>query len=572
LQRTWTRVIVTIMMRRITRIGLAGMLLASACADSKKDTPGSGEPAQPSTAAGSTAAGTTASPSGSAAGGAETAPSAPATPRSLAPLEPSPGGHEGAHRWSHAIGGLATELARDVAVDAQGRVAVAGYFEGSADFGGTQKDTKTAPQKDAAKDTRTGNQKATRADAPKDTRADTGTDPGSGARRDAKKIDAFVSTYAADGTLLWSLQFGGDGEDAVHAVAFDGAGNAVIAGLFTGSMVLGEIELAGAGSDDAFIAKLDAQGKPLWARVLGGRDSDAAHDLAVDTDGSIYVTGSFMSDMPVDDKTTLRSKGNEDVFLLELGPDGDVVWGQAFGNRSRDFGQRVALDSAGNVVLLAEFTDEVAFGGPALVSEGNRDLAVVKLTSTGGHLWSKRFGSPFNEYGLGLAVDPAGNVALTGSFDNEIDFGGGKLVSAGESDVYVARLGPDGAHLWSQRYGSKREDIGHGIATDRYGNLAITGWFWGEVDFGGGALRAEGMNKDGFLLKLSADAKHLWSRRFGAKDHDQGRGVAMTAEGDVAMIAIFRFRVDLGGNVLESARAPEDKAPPPDVLIAAFGR
>jgi hypothetical protein len=79
------------------------------------------------------------------------------------------------------------------------------------------------------------------------------------------------------------------------------------------------------------------------------------------------------------------------------------------------------------------------------------------------------------------------------------------------------------------------------------------------------------MNKDGFLLKLSADAKHLWSRRFGAKDHDQGRGVAMTAEGDVALIAIFRFRLDLGGNVLESTRAPEDKAPPPDVLVAAFG-
>jgi hypothetical protein len=556
------------------------MLLASACADSKKDTPGSGEPAQPSTPAGS-AAGTAASPAGSAAGGAETTPSAP---RSLAPLAPSPGGHEGAHRWSHAIGGLATELARDVAVDAQGRVAVVGYFEGSVDFGGGKRpDAREDAQKGAPSDTRTGPgkdtgasapeaaQPATTAGAPRDTGADTGTDPGAGARRDAKKVDAFVSTYAADGALLWSVQFGGDGEDAVHAVAFDAAGNAVIAGLFTGRMALGGIQLEGSGSDDAFIAKLDPQGKPLWARVLGGRDSDAAHDVAVDTDGSIYVTGSFMSDMPVDGTTTLRSKGHEDVFLLELGPDGDVVWSQAYGNRSRDFGQRVAVDGAGNVVLLAEFTDEVAFGGPALVSEGNRDLAVAKLTATGGHLWSKRFGSPFNEYGLGLAVDPAGNVALTGSFDNEIDFGGGKLVSAGESDVYVARLGPDGAHLWSQRFGSKREDIGHGIAVDRYGNLVVTGWFWGEVDFGGGPLRAEGMNKDAFLLKVSADAKHLWSRRFGARDHDQGRGVAMTAEGDVALIAIFRFRLDLGGNVLESARAPEDKAPPPDVLVAVFG-
>jgi hypothetical protein len=260
------------------------------------------------------------------------------------------------------------------------------------------------------------------------------------------------------------------------------------------------------------------------------------------------------------------------LFLLELDPGGVVVRSQSFGHRYRDFGQRVAVDGAGNVLLLAEFMDEVAFGGPVLVSEGNRDVAVVKLAATGEHLWSRRFGSPFNEYALGLAVDPAGNVALTGSFDNEIDFGGGKLVSAGESDVYVARLGPDGAHLWSKRFGAVREDIGHGIAADRYGNLVVTGWFWSEVDFGGGVLRAEGMNKDGFLLKLSADGKHLWSRRFGARDHDQGRGVAMSAEGDVALVAIFRFGLDLGGKVLESVRVPADKAPPPDVVVASFGR
>jgi hypothetical protein len=529
---------VTIMMRRITRIGLAGLLLAGACADTKKDAPAEPAPAEPAPAQQpTTGSGPAGSPSpstappgpGSAAGSPDTASPAAPVPRALTPLAANPKGHEGAHRWSRAIGGLATELARDVAVDAQGRVAVVGYFEGKVDFG-------------------------------------------DGVETEASNIDAFASTYGADGALLWSLQFGGSGEDAVHAVAFDPAGNMVIAGLFTNTMRIGTIELEGAGSDDAFIAKLDPQGKPLWARALGGRDSDAANDLAVDTNGAIFVTGSFMRELPVDPTTTLRSKGNEDVFLLALDGAGTVLWSQSFGHRYRDFGQRVAVDGAGNVILLAEFMDEVGFGGPVLVSEGNRDVAVVKLTSTGGHLWSRRFGSPFNEYALGLAVDPAGNIALTGSFDNEIDFGGDKLRSAGESDIYVARLGPDGAHLWSQRFGSTREDIGHGIASDRYGNLALTGWFWGNVDFGGGAVRAEGMNKDGFLLKLSVDGKHLWSRRFGAKDHDQGRGVAMSADGDVALIAIVRFGLDLGGEVMESVRAPADKAPPPDVVIASFGR
>lgn len=508
----------------MTCIGLAGLFLAGAGACANKDKTNSGEP-PPSGAA------TAETPSSPAVRPPEptTPEPTPAAPRSLTPLAANPEGHQGTLRWSRAIGGMATELARDVVVDAAGRVAVVGYFEGAVDFGGT-------------------------------------------AKIEAKKIDAFVSTFAADGTPGWTMHFGGDGEDTVHGVAFDPAGNLVIAGLFTGNMAIGEIQLQGAGSDDAFIAKIDAQGKPLWAWVLGGTDSDAAHDVAVDTDGTIYVTGSFKGKLPIDAQTALESKGNEDVFLLALGPDGKVRWSRQFGNRYRDFGQRVAVDDAGNVLVLAEFTDDVSFGGETLVSEGNRDLALAKLTSRGEHVWSKRFGSPFNEYGLGLAVDPAGNIGLTGSFDNEIDFGGGKLVSAGESDVFVARLGPDGVHLWSRRFGAAREDIGHGIAADRFGNLAVTGWFWGEVDFGAGPVRAEGMNKDGFLLKFSADGKHLWSRRFGAKDHDQGRGIAMAPEGDVAAIGIFRFRLDLGGKPLEAVQAADDKAPPPDIFVASFGR
>lgn len=523
-------VIVTVMMRSTMWLGLASLLCAGAC--TSKDKTDDEQADERARHAGSAAA-DTAHPSpaahaqpGEATAGEPEAPATPPLPRQLTPLAPSPDEHTGAHRWSHAVGGQGTDAVRALAVDARGRVAVAGYFAQTVDFG-------------------------------------------DGRPVEASKLDAFVSTRGADGSHLWTAHFGGTGEDAVNTVAFDPAGGLVIAGLFSGTMTIGDVTLVAAGSDDAFIARLASDGTPLWARAAGGHDSDAAHHVAVDADGSVYVTGSFKSDMTVGGQP-LKSTGNEDVFLLKLAPGGDVTWIRQFGGRYRDSGQRVAVDGEGNLLLLAEFTDEIAFGGPALTSEGNRDLALVKLTPAGEHLWSKRFGSPFNELGLGLAVDPAGNIAVTGSFDNEIDFGGGKLASKGESDVYVARFAPDGAHLWSKRFGAAREDIGHDIAADRYGNLAVTGWFWGEVDFGGDPLRAEGVNKDIFLLKLSADGEHLWSRRFGASDHDQGRGVAMTPDGVIALAGIFRFALDLGGEALESAREPNDKAPPPDIFVASF--
>lgn len=506
------------MMRRSLWIGLVSAALLSACNTSKSES---------RNAASGTDEGQS-KPAAAPAKTAGTAPAAPAAalPGTLEPLAANPGEHRGTHRWSAAFGSPVLDAARAVAIDPQGHVAITGYYASGTDFGDGQK-------------------------------------------VEAQKVDAFVSKYAPDGKHLWTVHFGGPGEDTGNAVAFDPQGNVVVAGLFYEAMTVGDIALTGMGSDDIFIAKLGLDGTPLWAHRAGGADSDTANGLAVAADGMIYLTGSFKGSMRLAGEVT-QSKGNEDVLLLKLDSQGGVLWSKRFGERYRDFGQRVAVDGRGHVLLLAEFTEEVAFGGEPLTSAGNRDLALVKLDADGEHLWSRRFGSPFNELGLGMAVDPAGNVALTGSFDNEITFGGDKLTSRGESDVFVAKLTPDGEHLWSRSFGAAREDIGHGLATDKYGNVAVTGWFWSEVDFGGGALAAEGMNKDVFLLKLSAKGEHLWSRRFGAQDHDQGRGVAMTPDGVLAAIGIFRFTIDLGGKPLASVREAEDQAPPADAYIAVF--
>ncbi|MCG8422447.1 MAG: SBBP repeat-containing protein [Proteobacteria bacterium] len=442
-------------------------------------------------------------------------------------LAADPGGSAGKALWLRRMGSMGKDSARGVAVDHQGNVALTGYYSDGADLG-------------------------------------------DGSSVAAQNVDVFVAKYGPGGDQVWSAHAGGKGEDVGNAVAFDPQGNVIIVGLFTDRVAIGQTILAGAGSDDAFIAKFGPDGTVLWARQLGGIDSDAAYHVAASS-SSIVVTGSFKGSMRAAD-VTLTSKGNEDIFLLALDPDGDLRWIKQFGYRYKDYGQRVAIDSRGNIVLLTEFTGQIAFGGPTLQARGNRDLALVKLDGQGRHIWSRRYGSLFDELGLGLAVDPAGNIAITGSFDNEIDFGGDKLSSQGESDIFVARFDPSGAHLWSRAYGSARQDVGIAIAADVYGNVIAGGWFWNKVDFGGGALESANHNKDGFLIKLSVNGEHLWSQRLGDRDHDQVRGLAAARDGRVAACGIFRFTLKMGNQTVQSARKSQDRAPPPDAFVALFGR
>ena len=111
---------------------------------------------------------------------------------------------------------------------------------------------------------------------------------------------------------------------------------------------------------------------------------------------------------------------------------------------------------------------------------------------SGTQLWSVSAGSSDDQSGESVAVDAAGNVYVTGLFENTIDFGGDTLVSDGGSDIFVVKFDTFGNHLWSASYGGGPTLNVRDAAVDSGGNLLLTGGFAGSVDFGGGLLFSSG--------------------------------------------------------------------------------
>src|SRR5262249_11436570 len=107
----------------------------------------------------------------------------------------------------------------------------------------------------------------------------------------------------------------------------------------------------------------------------------------------------------------------------------------------------MALDPAGNLLLSGAYDKPVDFGGGPLVpfAPFQNDVYVAKLDSSGGHIWSKGFPTDGNQYSNGIASDPAGNVFVCGAFDSAgADFGTGPLSSHGADDAFVLELSPTG--------------------------------------------------------------------------------------------------------------------------------
>lgn len=373
---------------------------------------------------------------------------------------------------------------------------------------------------------------------------------------------------------IWSQSFGDSHQEYCGGVAVKGSGNVLMTGSFSGTVDFGGGPLTCAGNGDIFVAKFDADGNHLWSQRFGDEKWERSDDVALDGSGNVFVTGSF--DGTVDfGGGPLTSAGSLDIFVVKFDAGGNHLWSRRFGDfgdTTSGFDESVAVDGSGNVYITGPFSGTMDFGGGPLTSAGDLDIYVAKLHYlSGDHIWSKRFGDANIQKFSRVAVDGSGNVLVAGTFEGTVDFGGGPLTSAGYADIFVTKFNADGNHLWSQSFGDTLADeTCWGVAVDGLGNVLATGLFGGNINFGGHQLTSAGLS-DVFVTKFNADGNHLWSQRFGDECSQSGKSVAVDSSGNVFVTGRFDGTVDFGGGPLTCAGPCSIWEYTPDIFIAKFG-
>jgi hypothetical protein len=243
---------------------------------------------------------------------------------------------------------------------------------------------------------------------------------------------------------------------------------------------------------------------------------------------------------------------DEDCDGLAPACTGKPLWAERFGASGNQAVFGVATDGQGDVIIVGKFAGTVDFGGGVLASAGGQDVFVAKLDANGNHIWSKSFGDPSDQVGASVAVDSGGNVVLTGYFAGTVDFGGGPLVSAGGQDIFVVKLDAGGGHVWSKRFGDASNQYGTHVAMSGTGDVLLVGSMGGAADFGGGPLASAG-GQDIFVAKLDANGDHVWSERFGDSSDQYSTSVAVDGGGSLVLTGYFAGAVSFGGGPLASA-------------------
>ncbi len=286
-------------------------------------------------------------------------------------------------------------------------------------------------------------------------------DPGAGTSNltSAAFQDIFISKLDAAGNFIWAKSMGGTSPDLGISIAVDGAGNVYTTGHFSGTVDFdpgtGTSNLTSAGFKDIFISKLDAAGNFVWARNMGGPNSDdVAYSITVDGIGNVLTTGSFHGTADFDPgpgvSNLTSAGGNLDIFISKLDAAGNFIWAKSMdGPNSSDIAYSIAVDSFSNVYTTGIFYGTVDFDPGAgisnLTSAGFADIFISKLDSVGNFGWAKKLGGISNDIGYSIALNGFGNVYTTGQFMGTVDFdpgvGTSNLTSAGSTDIFVLKLG-----------------------------------------------------------------------------------------------------------------------------------
>lgn len=300
-------------------------------------------------------------------------------------------------------------------------------------------------------------------------------------------------------------------------------------------------------ADENCLGDVPECGAALWVKHFGDPLGNEASALAVGPDDGVAITGRFYGTLDFGGGP-LVSAGLWDGYLARFDGDGGHLWSRRFGSPGQEYGRAVAVDATGGVVLTANIDGSANFGGGPLIG-GDQDLAVARYDAGGAHQWSTIYSSPEGQVGgRSCAVDSHDDVILGGVFSGSFELGAATLVSKGAYDNFLAKLDGDGGYLWAEGFGSADHQYADHTVVDSDDNLLQAGHFAGQLDYGGGPMFAAA--NDVFVAKLDGDGGFLWNQRFGDGGDQRIEALAVDATGRVLVGGRFDGILDLGGGPL----------------------
>ena len=341
----------------------------------------------------------------------------------------------------------------------------------------------------------------------------------------------------------WATFVGGADIEEAYSTYVDKKKNAYIAGYTGSSdfpVTAGVLQTSLQGQYDAFLTKLDTTGNAIWSMFYGGIGDEFGYEVVVDSKDNPYMVGyTNGNDILVSSSGVFQSNnnGSYDSFILKLDSAGNFIWGTYFGGSGGEFTLAADVDGSDNIVI-GGFTSSPNM--PRLnpfqpVFGGALDAFVAKFDSTGNLMWSTFCGGSNSEDVHALHIDDQNNVIITGetySSDFPTSPGAFQPNNNGNLDAFLTKYDDQGNRIFSTCFGGFNAEDGYGVASDVMNNIYLVGYSE-SLNFpivGSNVYQSiKDVGKDGFIAKFTPLGQPIISTFIGGSDEDRFKSVMVSS-------------------------------------------
>jgi len=274
----------------------------------------------------------------------------------------------------------------------------------------------------------------------------------------AGNSDVFLIKTDADGNIIWAKTYGGTSSDYAFSVQQTSDGGYIVAGT-TWSF--------GAGAEDLFLIKTDANGNVVWAKTYGGTLWDQAYSVQQTSDGGYIVAG----------YTKSFGAGWSDIFLIKTDADGNIIWAKTYGGTGDDWASSVQQTYDGGYIVAGTTR---SFGADS------SNVFLIKTDANGNIIWAKTYGGTDYDKALSVQQTSDGGYIVAGWTTS---FG------AGYADLFLLKMDANGNIMWAKTYGGTSSDYALSVQQTSDGGYIVAGYTY---SFGAGYW-------DIFLIKTDAN-------------------------------------------------------------------
>lgn len=239
--------------------------------------------------------------------------------------------------------------------------------------------------------------------------------------------DIFLAKYDLSGSPLWLKTGQTEYEDRGLAVSCDDQNNIFVTGQFSDTLVFAGSTFNNMGYNVGFYAKFTPNGQLSWLNQLRA-GMVIPYDLEVNSLNEVVLIGDFLGNMnyyTTAGTTNISNTYSKKIFSIKTTNDGAFLWGTTLGSNNEISARSISIDSAKNTYITGYFKcdlSQIHDTNTALFnSVGFKDPYLLKISNSGGIIYTKQFGGKQNDEGFGVAISLTNEPIICGSFTENLN-------------------------------------------------------------------------------------------------------------------------------------------------------